>query len=115
MLAGGLCERTPGAAGHPLAAYRRRPPERTALHELVVRHAQTLLAELQDAEPTQGGGLFALCRLRGASLFDSAEPGRGRAHGFLGVVVGGGDGAGSTTWSHLMSLSMSDSFPLVPR
>jgi len=33
MLAGGLYERTSGAAGQPLAGYRRREPERTVLHD----------------------------------------------------------------------------------
>src|SRR5262245_34956965 len=56
MLAGCLYERTFGAAGQPLRDYRRRAPERTVLHELVARHAQTLLAELRDADP-EGGGL----------------------------------------------------------
>jgi hypothetical protein len=56
VLAGGLYERTSGAAGQPLAGYRRRTPERTVLHELVARHAQTMLAELRDADP-DGGGL----------------------------------------------------------
>ena len=56
MLAGGLYERSSGAAGRPLAGYRRRTPERTVLHELVARHAQTMLAELRDADP-DGGGL----------------------------------------------------------
>jgi hypothetical protein len=37
MLAGGLYERTSGAAGQPLPGYRRREPERTVLHELVER------------------------------------------------------------------------------
>jgi hypothetical protein len=37
-----------GAAGRPLAGYHRRTPERTVLHELVARHAQTMLAELRD-------------------------------------------------------------------
>ena len=48
MLAGGLYERTSGAAGQPLGDYRRRAPERTVLHELVALHAQTLLAELRE-------------------------------------------------------------------
>ncbi len=56
MLAGGLYERASGAARQPLAGYRRRTPERTVLHELVARHAQTMLAELRDADP-DGGGL----------------------------------------------------------
>jgi hypothetical protein len=56
MLAGGLYERTSGAAGQPLAGYRRREPERTVLHELVARHAQTMLAEVRAADP-EGGGL----------------------------------------------------------
>ena len=56
MLAGGLYERTSGAAGQPLGGYRRRTPERTVLHELVAGHAQTMLAELRDADP-EGGGL----------------------------------------------------------
>lgn len=56
MLAGGLYERTSGAAGQPLGSYQRRAPERTVLHELVARHAQSLLAELRDADP-DGGGL----------------------------------------------------------
>ena len=56
MLAGGLYERTSGAAGRPLAGYRRREPERTVLHELVSRHAQTMFAELRDADP-DGRGL----------------------------------------------------------
>jgi hypothetical protein len=56
VLAGGLYERTSGAAGQPLGEYRHRAPERTVLHELVAGHAQTLLAELRDADP-EGGGL----------------------------------------------------------
>jgi hypothetical protein len=56
MLAGGLYERTSGAAGQPLVGYRRRAPERIVLHELVAGHAQTLLAELRQADP-DGGGL----------------------------------------------------------
>jgi hypothetical protein len=56
VLVGGLYERTSGAAGQPLGGYRRRAPERTVLHELVAGHAQTLLAELRDADP-DGGGL----------------------------------------------------------
>ena len=56
MLAGGLYERTSGAAGQPLGGYRRRAPERTVLHELVARHAQTLITELREADP-DGGGL----------------------------------------------------------
>ena len=55
MLAG-LYERASGAAGQPLTGYRRRTPERTVLHELVSQHAQTMLAELRDADP-DGGGL----------------------------------------------------------
>jgi len=48
---GGIYERTSGAAGQPLqGGYQRRVPERTVLHELVSRHAQTLLAELRDAD-----------------------------------------------------------------
>jgi hypothetical protein len=35
VLAGGLYERTSGAAGQPLGNYQRRAPERTVLHELV--------------------------------------------------------------------------------
>ena len=58
MLAGGLYERTSGAAGQPLAGYRRREPERTVLHELVARHAQTMLAEVRAADP-EGRGLRA--------------------------------------------------------
>jgi hypothetical protein len=56
VLGGGLYERTSGAAGQPVAGYRRRTPERTVLHELVTRHAQTMFAELRDADP-DGGGL----------------------------------------------------------
>jgi hypothetical protein len=56
MLAGGLYERTSGAAGQPLAGYQRRDPERTVLHELVARYAQTMLAEVRAADP-EGGGL----------------------------------------------------------
>jgi hypothetical protein len=56
VLAGGLYERTYGAAGQPLGSYRRRAPEPTVLHELVAGHAQTLLTELRDADP-DGGGL----------------------------------------------------------
>ena len=49
MLAGGIYERTSGAAGQPLrGGYQRREPEQTVLHELVSRHAQTMLAELRD-------------------------------------------------------------------
>jgi hypothetical protein len=51
MLAGGIYERTSGAAGQPLrGGYQRRTPERTVLHELVSRRAQTMLAELRDAD-----------------------------------------------------------------
>ena len=51
MLTGGIYERTTGAAGQPLGrGYQRRVPEHTVLHELVSRHAQTLLAELRDAD-----------------------------------------------------------------
>jgi hypothetical protein len=56
VVAGGLYERVSGAAGRPLAGYRRRMPERTVLHELVAQHAQTMLAELREADP-DGGGL----------------------------------------------------------
>lgn len=56
MVAGGVYERAAGAAGRPLPGYRRRTPERTVLHELVAQHAQTMLAELRDADP-DGGGL----------------------------------------------------------
>jgi hypothetical protein len=56
VLVGGLYERASGAAGRPLAGYRRRTPERTVLYELVAQHAQTMLAELRDADP-DGGGL----------------------------------------------------------
>ena len=56
MLAGGLYERTSGAAGQPLAGYRRREPERTVLHELVARYGQTMLSEVRAADP-EGGGL----------------------------------------------------------
>ena len=56
MLAGGVYERTGGAAARPLAGYRRRTPERSVLHELVAGHAQTMLAELHAADP-DGGGL----------------------------------------------------------
>jgi hypothetical protein len=56
VLAGGFYERASGAAGQPLAGYRRRTPERTVLHELVAQHAQTMLAELRDEDP-EGGGL----------------------------------------------------------
>ena len=50
MLAGGIYERTSGAAGQPLRGYARRAPAQSVLHELVSGHAQTLLAELRDAE-----------------------------------------------------------------
>lgn len=50
MVAGGVYERTAGAAGEPLGSYQRRAPERTVLHELVAQHAQTMLAELRDAD-----------------------------------------------------------------
>jgi hypothetical protein len=56
MLAGGLYERTSGAAGQPLAGYRRRELEHTVLHELVARYGQTMLAEVRAADP-EGGGL----------------------------------------------------------
>ena len=51
MLAGGVYERTSGAAGQPLGAYRRRMPERTVLHELVAGHAQTMFAEHATTTP----------------------------------------------------------------
>jgi hypothetical protein len=51
VLTGGIHERTSGAPGQPLGrGYQRRVPEHTVLHELVSRHAQTLLAELRDAD-----------------------------------------------------------------
>jgi hypothetical protein len=37
VLAGGLYERSSGAAGQPLAGYRRRTPERMVLHEMVAQ------------------------------------------------------------------------------
>jgi len=52
----GLYEHASGAAGRRLVGYSRRTPEGTVLHELVARHAQTMLAELRDADP-DGGGL----------------------------------------------------------
>src|SRR5262249_42749174 len=45
-----------GAAGRRLVGYRRRTAEGTVLHELVSRHAQTMFAELRDADP-DGNGL----------------------------------------------------------
>ena len=56
MLAGGVYARTTGAAGRPLGGYRRRTPERTVLHELVAQHAQTMFAQVRDADP-DGNGL----------------------------------------------------------
>jgi hypothetical protein len=56
VLAGGIYERTSGAAEQPLAGYRRREPERTVLYELVAQHAQTMLAEVRAADP-DGRGL----------------------------------------------------------
>ena len=51
MHAGGFYERTSGAAGQALGhSYQRRAPEHTVLHELVSRHALTLIAELRDAD-----------------------------------------------------------------
>jgi hypothetical protein len=51
VLAGGIYEQTSGAAGQPLrGGYQRRTPEHTVLHELVSRHAQTMLDELRDAD-----------------------------------------------------------------
>jgi hypothetical protein len=51
VLAGGIYERTSGAAGQPpRRGYQRREPERTVLHELVARHAQTMLGELHAAD-----------------------------------------------------------------
>ncbi len=55
VLAGGLYERTSGATGQPLGSDRSRAPERTVLHELVAGHAQTLLAEMRDADPDDVG------------------------------------------------------------
>jgi hypothetical protein len=57
VLAGGFYERTSGAAGQRLGSYRRRAPERTVLHELVAGHAQTLIAELREADPERVGYL----------------------------------------------------------
>ena len=50
MVAGGVYERSSGAAGQPLAGYRRRTPERTVLHELVYRvdDLTALLAQLKS-------------------------------------------------------------------
>jgi hypothetical protein len=51
VLTGGIYERTSGAAGQALrGGYQRRTPEHSVLHELVSRHAQTMLAELRDAD-----------------------------------------------------------------
>jgi hypothetical protein len=51
VLAAGIYERTSGAAGQPLGrGYQRREPERTVLHELVARRAQTMLGELHAAD-----------------------------------------------------------------
>ena len=55
MLAGGVYERTSGAAGQSLGTYRRRTPERTVLHELVAGHAQTMFAELRDDDTGRPG------------------------------------------------------------
>jgi hypothetical protein len=64
VLAGGLYERASGAAGRPLAGYRRRTPERTVLHELVAQHAQTMLGELRDADPEGGSARPAFAQER---------------------------------------------------
>jgi len=54
-----LYERTSGAAGQPLGSYQRRASERTVLHEVVAHHAQSMLAELRDADPDLRCGILA--------------------------------------------------------
>jgi hypothetical protein len=80
VLAGGIYERSSGAAGQPLAGYRRREPERTVLHELVARHAQTMLTELRDAD-SDGGGLPRYVERELAAYLRCGV----LAHGFLRV------------------------------
>ncbi|MBU1413732.1 transposase zinc-binding domain-containing protein, partial [Myxococcota bacterium] len=49
-------ERTPGDALRPLpATYRRREPEKTALHSLVHEHMETLLAQARQASVDGSG------------------------------------------------------------
>ncbi|MBU1069157.1 transposase [Myxococcota bacterium] len=49
-------ERTPGDALRPLpATYRRREPEKTALHSLVHEHLETLLAQARQASVDNSG------------------------------------------------------------
>lgn len=88
MLAGGFYERTPGAAGQPLGSYRRRAPERTVLHELVTLYAQTMIAELRDAD-AEGGGLPRYVERELAAYVRCGQ----LAHGFARVRCGAVDGS----------------------
>ena len=92
MLVGGLYERKSGAVGRPLTGYRRRTPERTVLHELVAGYAQTMLAELRDADP-EGGGLPRYVERELAAYLRCGV----LAHGFARVRC---RRAATRSWSH---------------
>jgi hypothetical protein len=81
VLAGGFYERTSGAAGQPVVAYRRRAPEHTVLHELVTRYAQTMIAELRDGD---GCGLPRYVERELAAYVRCGQ----LAHGFARVRCG---------------------------
>jgi hypothetical protein len=83
VLDGGLYERRSGAAGQPLGSYQRRAPERTVLHELVARHAVSMLAEVRDADP-DGGGLPRYVERELAAYVRCGQ----LAHGFARVRCG---------------------------
>ena len=55
MVAGGIYERTSGAAGQPLSGYRRRTPERTVLYELVSTYRESMLQHLREIDPNGFG------------------------------------------------------------
>ena len=82
-LAARVYERTSGAAGQPLVGYRRRAPERTVLHELVTRYAQTMIAELRDADG-EGCGLPRYVERELAAYVRCGQ----LAHGFARVRCG---------------------------
>jgi ribosomal protein S27E len=83
VLAGGLYERTSGAAGQPVVGYRRREPEHTVLHELVTRYAQTMIAELRDGDG-EGCGLPRYVERELAAYVRCRQ----LAHGFARVRCG---------------------------
>jgi hypothetical protein len=99
MLAGGLYERTSGAAGQPLAGYRRREPERTdwlmfALHpvptstdvvaildRIVRRIARRLAADARDDAVDEGVDVLAQVQADAAATWRSPREGNPTVRG----------------------------------